>query len=192
MNIVIEGLDRLGKTTLAANLENKLGCFTHIHFGKPPILEKYVETVGALKAKEEYQRNSFALMFQFLSGPGRFMLDRGHLGEAVYAKRYRNYDGSYVFDYETVSNGDALTNTLLVLLVNNDPKLEELLVDDGESFDWTKRKEEQDDFIKAFERSRIVNKIIVYVSNGNGQFLDQDIIASMVATRYNDAVLHTR
>lgn len=192
MNIIIEGLDRLGKSTLAANLEHKLGCFTHVHFGKPPALELYVKEVGALKAKERYQRESFKLMFKLLAGPGRLLLDRGHLGEAVYAKRYRNYDGDYVFDYETIENGDALTNTLLVLLVNYDARLEERLVDDGESFDWTKRKEEQEDFIAAFNRSRIVNKVLIPVGNGSGQFINADLIANLVAIKYNDALLHTR
>lgn len=192
MNIIIEGLDRLGKSTLADGIEQRLGCFTRIHFGKPPILGYYLNSVGALKAKEAYQRASFEQMFQFLSGNGRFLLDRGHLGEAVYAKRYRNYDGNYVFDFETVANGEALTRTLLVLLVNYDKALEANLVDDGESFDWTKRAEEQKDFEQAFHRSKIVNKLIMSVGDGKGSFVDKDFIASCVVQRYNDALLHLR
>lgn len=202
MNIIIEGLDRLGKSTLAANLEHRLGCFTHIHFGKPPVLSCYLQEVGAtsfnfstseaLKAKALYQRESFKLMFKLLSGPGRFILDRAHLGEAVYAKRYRSYDGDYVFNYETIEHGNALANTLLVLLVNYDPKLEERLVDDGQSFDWSKRKEEQDDFISAFNRSRFVNKLLLPVGNGAGEFINAELLTDLVTIKYNDALFHTR
>lgn len=181
-NIIVEGLDRLGKSTLIDGLEHKLGHFTKLHYGKPPVLKHY-ELVSGVSAKEAYQRVSFHQMFDVLESNARIMLDRAHLGEAVYAKRYRGYDGSYVFDYESIKRTTALSNTLLVLMVNHDQALERSLVDDGDSFDWTKRAEEQDDFIAAFNRSRFRSKMILSVGK-QGQFIDKDMLVDAVVQRY--------
>jgi thymidylate kinase len=182
-NIIIEGLDRLGKSTLVSGIEERLGCFTKLHFGKPLILEHYKLAVGEPYAKEAYQRESFEQMFRVLDSEARMILDRGHLGEAVYSKRYRGYNGDYVFDLENVKHVNALTNTLLVLLVNHDKELERKLVDDGQSFDWQKRDEEQQDFIAAFNRSRIQHKLMVSVG-AHGEFADKDWIADSVVKSY--------
>lgn len=182
-NIIIEGLDRLGKSTLAEGLEQRLGCFTKLHFGKPPVLKHYELSVGAAYAKEAYQRDSFEQMFDVLESDARIMLDRAHLGEAVYAKRYRGYDGSYVFALEGVKRVKALSNTLLVLLVNDDEALERTLVDDGDSFDWTKRHEEQEDFIAAFHRSRFRHKLMLHVGQ-HGKFIDKEQLVYAVVSRY--------
>lgn len=182
-NIIIEGLDRLGKSTLIAEIEKQLGCFTKLHYGKPPVLQCYSLLVGPKHAKEAYQRDSFAQMFALLESGAKLILDRAHLGEAVYAKRYRGYDGDYVFDYEDYSRSKALSNTLLVLLVNNDQELERKLVDDGESFDWHRRAEEQQDFIAAFNRSRFVNKLKLDVG-ANGSFIERDALAAKVIDAY--------
>lgn len=193
-NLIVEGLDRLGKSTLLHTIENKLGCFTKLHFGKPPSLEHYqtaspitvVTTsntvcIQHIGEKERYQRDSFKQMFSLLEVGSSIMLDRAHLGEAVYANRYRSYDGNYVFEYEAAST--AISNTLLVLLVNHDHALEQKLVDDGESFDWTKRAEEQDDFITAFNRSRMHHKMILPVGK-NGAFVEKDALANAVIQRF--------
>lgn len=184
-HIIIEGLDRLGKSTLAEGIEDKLGCFIKLHFGKPPVLDYYARSVGHAKAKEVYQRDSFEHMFALLDSDSRIILDRAHLGEAVYAKRYRGYDGSYVFDLESVKRTKGLSTTLLVLLVNHDQALERSLVDDGESFDWSKRSEEQDDFITAFNRSRFRNKMILPVGR-NGSFVPKDQLVAAVLQKYTN------
>lgn len=185
-HIIIEGLDRLGKSTLAAGIEDKLGCFTKLHFGKPPCLGHYKLAVGEPFAKEAYQRDSFEQMFALLDTDARVLLDRAHLGEAVYAKRYRGYDGSYVFDLENIRHARALTSTLLVLLVNHSKDLEQALVDDGASFDWSKRAEEQDDFIAAFNRSRFQHKVILAVDYKGG-FAPKEYLVEQVVSKYLNA-----
>ena len=186
-NIIIEGLDRLGKSTLVDNLKNRLGYFTSLHYSKPEVLTYYELRVGRNKAREFYQRDSFAGMFKLLSADARLIMDRGHLGEAVYAHRYRNYDGNYVFDLE---QGKALENTLLVLMGNNDLELNAKLVDDGLSFDWSARGEEHADFLEAFRKSNLKHKMYVNVGR-NGQFKDPLEISEAVAQAFLTSAWYT-
>lgn len=188
-NIIIEGLDRLGKSTLIEGIQERLGFFTVVHYSKPKTLSHYVNQVGVSAAKQAYQRESFEQMFKLLSGEARLILDRAHLGEAVYAKRYRGYDGDYVFDLEGVKQLTALNNTLLVLLVNDDKELEHKLVDDGDSFDWSKREEEQRDFCAAWTRSRFANKLRIGVGS-KGKFVDKTWIIDSVVNAYLDPARH--
>lgn len=179
-NVIIEGLDRLGKSTLVEGLEQRLGCFTKIHYGKPPALKAYTSAFpkAAPAPQELYQRTAFRDMFRILESKARILLDRAHLGEFVYAPMYRGYSGDYIFELEA-EHPNALKNTLLVLLVNDDPALETLLIDDGQSFDWAKRSSEQELFKKAFEASKFAHKMLVHVSH-NGGFADKDEIADAV------------
>lgn len=168
-----------------------------IHYGKPKELPYYQQMVGKNNAKQGYQRESFEQMFKLLNSDARIILDRAHLGEAIYAKRYRGYDGDYVFELESVQNAQALSNTLLVLLVNNDKELEKKLIDDGDSFDWEQRSTEQDDFARAFWRSKFQHKCIANVGgNGilnskEGTFIDMDLLADEIVEAYKTSAIHT-
>lgn len=198
MKLMIEGLDRLGKDTLINGIQHKLGYHQVLHFSKPELLEYYTnqyESGDPAETKREalnaYQYDSFASMFQFFSSPhnGYLIANRAHLGECVYAPLYRGYSGDYVFEIENLyltrvrpeTRRQALAQTRLVLLTEDfDVSME--LVDDGESFDFTKRREEQELFIAAFERSKMPDKRIVCVSDQalGGFKLRQNILAEVL------------
>lgn len=195
-HIIVEGLDRIGKSTLIEGLQQELGYFTVIHYSKPKVLKACMRS-SELNPRFVYQQASFNSMFKLLNGDAPIMLDRAHLGESVYAKRYRGYDGDYVFDMENVKNAEALEKTLLILLVNDDRCLESALVDDGDSFDWTKRDEEQKDFKAAFERSRFANKLMINVGFGSrnpwlGKFFDKDEILLEAVAAFKNGTDGTR
>ncbi len=190
-NVVIEGVDRLGKSTLIEGLLNTLGHFEVIHYQKPLLLDCYVDyakrcnpTNGdPLKqfdwtgdALRHYQVQSFTNMFHLLGGPGNLILDRAHLGEAVYAHRYRGYSGDYVFELEK-NFPDALDQTLLVLLVTG--KFD-FIQDDGQSFDFSKKEEEQADFMAAWKRSAFPHKMYIYVDDRKGGFRPKEEILESV------------
>jgi thymidylate kinase len=172
-NIIIEGVDRLGKGTLIKGLENSRGAHTVIHYEKPKLLDTYV--AGAreelpeanndelkYRALELYQRASFKQMFTLLNNvPDGIILDRAHLGEVVYSHRYRNYDGGYVFDLEAEIGGTSLSRDLLILLTTSDMSF---LQDDGLSFNFAAREDEQNEFIEAFKRSNYRNKVLIDVT----------------------------
>jgi hypothetical protein len=176
-NIIIEGVDRLGKGTLIKGLKNATGAQLHIHYEKPELLTFYQNGAITLfnddnidatqkeidaKALELYQMDSFLQMFNMLSAVEMgIILDRAHLGEVVYAKRYRGYSGDYVFELESVIGAGSLIKDVLVLLTASDMSY---LEDDGMSFDFNAKEAEQADFIDAFNRSNYRNKLQIDVS----------------------------
>ena len=171
-NIIIEGCDRLGKDTLIGGLMHALGFFQLVHYQKPLELDYYDCD------KRAYQEASFEQMFNMLS-VGGMMLNRAHLGEYVYADRYRGYSGSYVFDMED-RHYMACKNSLLVLLYASSW---EPITDDGLSFDFNKKEDEQNDFKTAFATSNIKTKLMVDVT-ANGQFRPRSEILGQVIQAY--------
>lgn len=184
-HIIVEGVDRIGKSTLIEGLYQKLGYFQELHYQKPQLLDRYVEQARGEYVMEEnleplikraalkaYQVASFIQMFHALESKGRFLMNRSHLGEYVYAPRYRWYDGSYVFDLERqfrLLSGTSFANTtLLVLVYTSDLSF---ITEDGQSLGGLdKREGEQADFKIAFERSIIKHKVMIDVCDGEGKF----------------------
>lgn len=163
---VIEGLDRLGKGTLIENIQQECGFRLYYHYEKPRVLRAYQDSWRALEA---YQVSSFEIGFQTLASCIPVIFDRFHLGETVYSPRYRDYSGDYVFELEEKYGADEMTHVKMILLTTSNF---DFIVDDGQSFDFSKKEEEQQDFIKAFKRSIFPNKIVIDVHDGHGSFKD--------------------
>lgn len=190
---LIDGIDRLGKSTLIENILKELGYHLVIHYDKPKVLENNLISAQNIKDADPAQLDDFYAKYQHLSkeniarllyqddaNRGMFNLlktdiplifDRTHLGELVYAPLYRGYSGDYVYEYEKdlieskpYSNE---TDIRLILLTSSNT---DMLVDDGLSFDPTKKAEEQQRFIDAFNKSHLVNKVIVDVHDGKGGY----------------------
>lgn len=178
---VIEGLDHLGKSTLIEGIKQKLGYFQTIHFSKPELLSVYRGAVHSENLSDKasmqlaYQQESFRNSMIMVNSGARLIYDRWHLGENVYAPMYRGYSGSYVFKYEKMHRLDLNSNIRLILLTENFEKSKHFK-DDGESFDITKRREEQEMFIKAFDYSIISDKKIICVTADSGDFRPKDEI----------------
>ncbi len=171
--ILIEGLDRLGKDTLINGILNARGFHQVMHFSKPMALDCYAPDPSGLTAAEikqeqliEYQTRSFRTMFSILRDAtyARVICNRAHLGECVYAPLYRGYSGDYVFEMEHSFEMHKNNQTRLILLVE-DFAIAEHFIDDGESFDITKRRQEQDLFLEAFHSSLIPDKRVICVTD---------------------------
>lgn len=170
---LIEGVDRMGKSTLIQGLLDTLGYHLVVHYEKPKKLKAYAERELPLRA---YQIDTYIQMFRLIDAHRRnkVILDRAHLGEAVYAPIYRKYSGNYVFDIEQqVPTHDAR----LVLLTTSDFSF---IKDDGLSLDFSKKEEEQRLFIEAFNKSAIADKLIIDVSNGKGGYKPAEQILAEV------------
>lgn len=188
-SFIIEGVDRLGKSTLIENIQQKLGFYNVIHYQKPKQLAFFSEEHKAqnkLMCLENYQYASFKSMFKLIASEEPFIMDRGHLGEVVYSERYRGYSGDYVMELEKKALWLWNYNTAikdpypakLILLTTSDFSF---IKDDGNSFDFSAKANEQDSFIRAFNNS-VMPKILIDVSNRNGSFKDpQDILAEALA-----------
>lgn len=179
---IIEGIDRIGKSTLIDNILFHTGYHHVIHFVKPPETSYYSQKLSSFGLinpiednvknrkrynQHQYQATSFEAGFELLSNPEQnFIFDRFHLGECVYAPRYRKYDSEYVFEIERKFHADRLSHVKLILLVTSNWNIIE---DDGKSFDFTQKEAEQQDFITAFHKSIFQNKKIIDVWQPNGK-----------------------
>lgn len=183
---IIEGLDRLGKSTLIEGIQQVEGFHTVIHYAKPKLLDFYVKQAQAepdedMKTVETanfmYQHDGFVSMFELLDSEVPLIFDRGHLGEAVYAPMYRNYNGDYVFNMEISFSCEKRTDVCLILLVE-DFATSKHFVDDGQSLGTAdKRQAEQDKFLTAFHRSIFPNKKVICVTDPiTGAFRSKDEI----------------
>jgi thymidylate kinase len=184
----VEGLDRLGKSTLIEGIRNKYGYFEVIHFSKPVKLDAYkgaVSTVNGVRVPEqhsqayEYQRAGFLNSMLLTRSGARIIFDRWHLGEAVYSPMYRGYDGDYVFQQE-IDTGVAHDFGIRLILLTENFEVAKHFVDDGESLGpIEKREEEQNRFLAALDRSNIKDKRVICVTDlGTGGFRPkEDILA---------------
>ena len=192
-HVIIEGIDRLGKDTLIRGILDRFGYFQVMHYQKPLLLKKYLNEASTrgILAKEHalrrYQIDSFMAMFEMMRNPSgpSFICNRAHLGEMVYAQRYRGYEGEYVYDIED-HHQDVLPNVLLVVLYTSNFSF---ISDDGQSLDVTQREEEQKDFLKAANRSKIPNKLLIDVHDGKGSFLPPEHILDIVCNVISQSVL---
>jgi len=167
---IIEGLDRLGKSTLIDGILQNQGFYQVLHYTKPQKLDFYD---GNLQC---YQRDNFNVMFNILRNVSNVILDRAHLGECVYAPMYRGYSGDYVFEDERFYRMDAEDTIRLILLVEDFSKSKHF-IDDGLSLGTAdKREAEQKLFIEAFNKSIFPNKKIICVTAADGSFRPKEDI----------------
>jgi hypothetical protein len=174
--IIVCGTDRLGKDSLIQGLLHHLKPHHVIHYAKPVVPNGYSDDQKV--AAKTWQEQSFINGFELGTTETDFIFNRFHLGECVYAPRYRGYDGDYVFkieyDYKYI-----LDEMRLILLYTDNFGF---MVDDGESFDFSKRGEEMRDFINAYKRSIIPSKIMINVHDGYGNYKTFDRILTEALT----------
>lgn len=184
----VDGLDRLGKSTLIQAIKQRLGYYQVIHFSKPERLAAYANSYEHDENYQKinnpdlfhYQRASFINSMLMVKSGARIIFDRWHLGEAVYSPLYRGYDGSYVFDLEKKFELDKNSNVRLILLTEDFNKSKHFN-DDGQSLgSIDNRSREQEMFINAFEKSIIADKRLVCVTAENGKFKDREDILQEV------------
>jgi hypothetical protein len=184
-HLMIDGIDCLGKDTLINNIINKCGYYQVMHFSKPKVLSCYspngpLTQTERTTALRKYQEAGFRNMFSmFRDAPySKLIANRSHLGENVYAPLYRGYSGDYVFDLEATFMRNV-TGTRLILLTENF-NFSKHFVDDGFSFNIQKREEEQEMFLSAFERSCIIDKRVICVTDINtGNFRSPEQILEL-------------
>jgi hypothetical protein len=172
MIIIVEGPDNVGKGTQIENIKKWIGetgesvhvlHYSNIKVDKDRILE----------VSKMHYRHMFEIVDVGRSYGMNFILDRAHLGEAVYSPIYRGYNGDYVFnlekDYCIAQTVDGPEKTHLwkntkLILYTDDP---ENLIDreDGKSFsiDLHNKESELKAFEVAFNKS-ILDKIMINIS----------------------------
>lgn len=170
MIIIVEGLDRCGKDTQIRNIkqylleQNENKSVHELHYSSIPV-------------KDNVQERSLVLYFDMFriidaireSNDIHLILNRSHIGEAVYAPLYREYSGDYIFEVERHFK-EALKEIKLITLIDSSFKC--LDRDDGLSLSnksLEKVNDELNYFIEATNKSHIKNKIIIDI---NGLSID--------------------
>lgn len=181
--ILIDGIDRLGKSTLVESIQKDFGYHLVIHYDKPKVLPFYSLQLlesgypNDNEARRLYQVETNKVMFSLMKTKNPIIFDRTHLGEQVYAPLYRKYNGDYIYEMEKdfVESRPYTYKDDVVLILLTTSNFE-MLVDDGLSFDPSKKEEEQARFIQAFERS-LLPKRMVDIHNGKGGYRTANEIA---------------
>lgn len=167
MFIIMEGLDNVGKDTQIRNLQttcaSKFNIETHVlHYSN-------IKGLSGEKCKlysEKLYRSMFNIMDDLFDyNKPIFILNRSHIGEAIYSPMYRNYNGDYVFDIEKEFCNRKFWKTLsLIVFIDNAENL--IKRDDGLSFttDLNKKEMEIGLFKSAFKKSNIKNKKLININ----------------------------
>lgn len=165
MTIIIEGVDALGKSTQIQKIKEefeKQGISVHIlHYSNIKAFgndNKKIREASYKQYRDMLKLANYAASEDSMA----LILDRSHIGEAVYSPLYRNYNGDFVFEEEkTFLWQDNLKRIKLILFTD---EVEAIIKrdkerNDGQSFslDPEMKKKELDLFDKAFEKS-ILNK----------------------------------
>lgn len=165
MTIIAEGVDALGKSTQIQKIKEefeKQGVSVHIlHYSNIKAFgndNKKIREASYKQYRDMLKLANYAASEDSMA----LILDRSHIGEAVYSPLYRDYNGDFVFEEEkTFLWQDNLKRIKLILFTD---KAEAIIKrdkerNDGQSFslDPEMKKKELELFDKAFEKS-ILNK----------------------------------
>ncbi|MCF0117756.1 MAG: hypothetical protein HUJ61_06905 [Bacilli bacterium] len=148
MNYVIMGIDRIGKDTF---IKNNLSFCKSTHLTKPPAnIDPF-----------EFSKQQYKDYFINLQTSDNCVYNRGHIDEYVYTSLYRYYSVDYINDLENEFKDKVFSTVFLLLYTDNF----DILIDDGKSFDFNKKEDEQKLFIKYFIESKMYNKIMIKVND---------------------------
>ena len=167
MKILLEGIDGVGKSSLAKELAEVFNIPCIKHLGKPKSIKRYKG------CKIKYQLEVFKRFNKVLLSNVDVVYDRAHLGEFVYGPLYR---GKPCCTLSEIEDGTRTKDIVLILLVTDNF---DMLRDDGENFDSNNQEREQEMFKNAFHQSRVKNKILIYINEGE-DFRNRDDIVKEV------------
>lgn len=165
MILIIEGMDRCGKSTLIEQLRKQ-------YFTDPRILIHHSSSPPKVENPNEWEIQHYKSLLDtsyYLNYAEDFnvIFDRFHLGAIVYGKKYRNADPDDIYAIENmlIRKDDEIA---MLLLTDHTPAILERddyqsLESSGFEFDETREA-----FEEAFARSIIPNKLHINVSENGG------------------------
>ena len=164
--VIIEGPDRVGKTTLIKNLRS-------LYFKKPDIITLHSSSPPkGIQNPIEWENEHYSSIYFDVVQPHTYLggvaiLDRFHLGATVYAPLYRgatDKDLEEIWDLDESMQNDNVYLILLTDLENGWKR------DDGDSNESSGKEylDVSNRFIDSFQKSSIRNKIHVDVTKNGG------------------------
>lgn len=161
--IIIEGLDRCGKSTTVDHIRKKIITSPKtvtIHSSAPP-KAGYTD-----RWSYDHYKNLISHSTSMMCASTTVIHDRSYIGEYVYGPIYRKSNPYWIF--ENSKYGNSLESNLLhdntYLILLTDTIENRLIRDDGLSLSSDRQKmlKEEELFLEAFNKSSIKNKIHIH------------------------------
>jgi thymidylate kinase len=165
MLLIVEGLDRCGKSTLVEHLRKR-------YFTSPNILVHHSSSPPKVEDQNLWELKHYSSLFQMSQTlvDDHFydvIFDRFHLGAAVYGEKYRQAQPSdiYEIDFKYLY---GYSNAALILLTDDPETIAER--DDGDSLERSAKEyyETCSAFLEAYTVSSCMNKLHINITNNGG------------------------
>lgn len=179
--IIVEGLDRVGKTT---QIKRMMKYF----MDKPIQCLHYTAIPGVTPSEQtEFFKKTFADMFALILGNKNkvWILDRSHLGETVYGPIYRpNEDINYVWYYEGAFHIKKREDIALIILYDSSFK-NVTERDDGDSLSTNLDmvKKEVEGFKRAYKSTSIQKKIMIDIAGKDVDQVSEEIKEFLIESK---------
>lgn len=163
MILVVEGLDNTGKSTLIKNIRKHVLTRPRtaaLHCSSTPL------NVDEQWPFQHYN-NLLSAVQQMSFNDWDVILDRSHLGEAVYGPLYRSvHNTDYIFDLERKYL--YMHDVALILLTDDAESLVEREDGDSQSVAIDDIESLSKSFLEAYHASSITNKLHYHISSDGG------------------------
>ena len=165
MILIVEGMDRCGKSTFINNLRKRI-------LTKPKTLIYHASSPPSVPDPHAWEVNHYDSLFALATDMSEnlnydVLFDRFHLGAIVYGKKYRNTkpDDIYMLDDQY-----ARLNPNMILLLLTDYSHRIMDRDDGDSLESSFEEYENTraEFIRAYCNSSITNKMHINITDNGG------------------------
>lgn len=167
MLLIVEGMDRCGKSTLVEHLRKR-------YFKTPDILVHHSSSPPKVENVNSWEIQHYSSLFstsQSLVDDYSYVVifDRFHLGAAVYGAKYRNADPNDIYGLDNLYL-HGYENAALILLTDHTESI--AARDDGESLESGIEEYEETHaaFIEAFRSSSCMNKLHINITDNGGFF----------------------
>ena len=182
MVVIVEGCGAMGKGTQIAELvkaAQKRYIVPHIlHYSNVKAFGNYKNLIRDFSVSE--YDSIFKFMKEYaIPSKDMFILDRCHLSEYVYSPMYRDYDGYYVFasERQIIPTDNRVKLVLFTDSAENVIERDKKRGDDlSFSLDVSKKQEELDKFVEAFNESSIKEKKIITVGKRSIGDISKELI----------------
>jgi len=163
MNIILEGMDLCGKSTLCKQIRELCNNPIEIHSSGP------VKSADNPWMYEFMYYMQLANMSVSYNQASDFIFDRFHLGVSVYGTKYRNYTDIEVATlFQSVEKRLEDIETHLIVLIDNGSEI--VKREDGLSHEKSAAEydETKSRFISAYKASNVKHKTLINISTIGG------------------------
>ena len=162
MILIVEGLDRCGKSTLIKQLRKSVLTKPEtisLHCSSPP-------NGFDINWSMNHYRYILHTAAKLSEDGWDVIMDRSHLGEDVFGPLFRDTSGDFIYDLEATILCDS--EVKLIMIIDSPESI--IKRDDGDSHTVTMDgiKNVSDRFLKVFQKTHINDKMVYHISNDGG------------------------